>query len=87
MFLKRSGVNLDALLPWLVGSGTASLCKREQLTPLCFVIAGGHSGSFGGGLNGATGIIGSWILVLEVAVKCLQHLVVSQSLLGTGSLA
>lgn len=87
MFLKQSGVNLDAVLPWLVGSSAMSPCKREELTPLCFVIAGGHSGDFGGGLNGATGIIGSWILVLEVAVKCLHRLVVSRSFLRIDSIA
>lgn len=62
------------------------VCGKEELTPLCFVVHGGHSGSSHEGLNGATGSIRSWILVSELAVKHLQQLVVSESFPGSGSI-
>lgn len=53
---------------------------------LSFVVPGGHSGSSREGLNSAPGSIGSWILVLELAVKHLQQqqLVVAESFSGSG---
>lgn len=52
--------------------------------PLCFDTAGGPSGSSHGGLNGATVSAGSWVSVLELAVKHLQQLVVCESFPGSG---
>lgn len=41
-------------------------------------------GSSCGGLHGVTGSVGSWILVLEFAVKHMWQLLVSESLPGSG---